>query len=375
MPLPRTHAGARRFGPRSFIAGLLIAVAAIVPLALAVLPFGTVGSQEKAIAGGQQKGPPPVPVEAAKVTQRPLGERVTAVGTLISNESVVVRSEIAGRITQILFEEGRPVSQGDRLFVLDDSIYRAELAEAQARMKLAQRNSERTEELFANKITSARTRDEAISQLEVSKATVDLARMRLAKTVITAPFDGIMGLRKVSVGDYISAGEDLVNLEDIDPIKVDFRVAERFLAAVRPGQSIAVRVDAFPDREFTGEVYAIDPKLDAEGRSILIRARIPNQDRLLRPGLFARVTLTVELKPNALTVPEQALVPRGGDQFVYKVVDGKAAQTKVLTGIRRDGSVEILDGLAADDVVVTAGQLKIRDGAPVKVLPSAGTGA
>lgn len=356
-------------GPPSGSRRLLLAALGV---ALAASVFGA----ETVTAQGATGGPPPaVPVEAAKVVKQPLGDRVTAVGTLLSNESVVVRSEIAGRVKAIHFDEGRPVAKGAKLFTLDDSVYQAELAEAEARLKLAARNSERTEELYANKITSARTRDEAVSSLEIGKASLDLARVRLQKAVITAPFDGIMGLRKVSVGDYITAGDDLVNLEDIDPIKVDFRVAEKFLSALRAGQSIAVGVDAFPDHTFNGAVYAIDPKLDAEGRSVLIRARIPNDDQRLRPGLFARVNLTLELKPEALTIPEQAIVPRGDDQFVYKVVDGKAAQTKVQTGIRRDGQVEIVEGLDPDDVVVTAGQLKIRDGAAVKVVSGTGAGA
>lgn len=342
-------------------------VAALFVLAL------TVSAPDRAHAQ-QGGGGPPVPVEAAKVAIGPLGEHVTAVGTLISNESVIVRSEIAGRIKEIYFEEGKEVQKGDKLFALDDSVYQAELSEAEAKLKLAERNSARTEELFANKIATARSRDEATSLLEIGKAAIELARVRVDKAVIKAPFDGLMGLRKVSVGDYITAGEDLVNLENINPIKVDFRVAEKFLPAVRSGQSIAIRVDAFPDRAFKGQVYAIDPKLDALGRSILIRAKVANDDEQLRPGLFARVTLTLELKPNALTIPEQAIVPRGSDQFVYKVVDGKAAQIKVQTGIRRDGKVEIVSGLSDGDVVVTAGQLKIRDGAPVKVLPAATTG-
>lgn len=351
-------------GGKARLFGSLLTAA--LPLALLLVP---------ASASAQASGP--VPVEAAKVAIGPLGEHVTAVGSLLSNESVVIRSEVAGRVEEIHFEEGKPIKRGDKLFSLDDSVYRAALDEAEARLKLAERNNARTEELFSNKYASARSRDEALSSVEIGRATVELARVRLEKMTIRAPFDGIVGLRRVSVGDYINVGEDLVNLENITPIKVDFRVAEKFLPAVRTGQSISIRVDAFPEQTFEGEVYAIDPKLDAQGRSILIRARVPNADEQLRPGLFARVTLMLELKPQALTIPEQAIVPRGGDQYVYKVVDGKASQIKVRTGIRRDGQVEIVSGLADGDTVVTAGQLKIRDGASVKVLngdDGAGTG-
>jgi membrane fusion protein (multidrug efflux system) len=176
-------------------------------------------------------------------------------------------------------------------------------------------------------------------------------------------------LRRVSVGDFVNMGDDIVNLEQIDPLKADFRVAESYLGAVRPGQRIELGVDAFPGQAFTGEVYAIDPLIDESGRSILLRARLPNPEHVLRPGLFARVTLVLNERENAIQVPEQALVPQGQDQFVFKVVDGKAAFTKVEVGIRREGMVEITAGLGPKDEVVTAGQLKIRDGAEIAPLP------
>src|SRR5690606_25032770 len=189
---------------------------------------------------------------------------------------------------------------------------------------------------------------------------------RLDKTVITAPFEGMIGLRRVSVGDFVNIGQDIVNLEQIDPLKADFRVAEVYLGAVRPGQKIELSADAFPGETFTGEVYAIDPLIDESGRSIVLRARLPNSDDRLRPGLFVRVTLVLNEREDAIQIPEQALVPQGQDQFVFRVVDGKAELTKVTAGIRRDGMVEITEGLGPDDEVVTAGQLKIRDGAPVQ---------
>jgi membrane fusion protein (multidrug efflux system) len=189
--------------------------------------------------------------------------------------------------------------------------------------------------------------------------------------VISAPFDGVVGLRKVSVGDFVNVGQDIVNLEQIDPLKADFRVAELYLGAVRPGQRIELEVDAFPSEAFKGEVYAIDPLIDESGRSILLRARLPNPDNVLRPGLFARVTLVLNERDGAIQVPEQALVPQGQDQYVFRVVDGKAAFTKVKVGIRREGMVEVLEGLGPEDEVVTAGQLKIRDGAEVAPTPAA----
>jgi membrane fusion protein (multidrug efflux system) len=318
-----------------------------------------------------QGGPPKVPVEAAEVTAGALSERVTAIGSLISNEAIIVRPEIAGRVVEIGFEEGQPVKKGDVLVKLDDALYQAELTEAEARLDLAKKNFTRTEELYANRTTSERARDEARSNLDVSTAAVALARVRIDKMRLVAPFDGIAGLRKISTGDYVTAGQDLFNLENIDPIKVDFRIAEKFLPSIRDKQSIQINVDAYPNRTFDGQVYAIDPRIDAGGRSIVIRAKVANAENLLRPGLFARVSLILELKPNALTVPEQAIVPRGDAQLVFQVIDGKAKQTRVTIGTRRDGRVEIVEGLAKGDVVVTAGHQKIRDGAAVTIINGA----
>ena len=202
----------------------------------------------------------------------------------------------------------------------------------------------------------------------MNTATVELARVQLEKAHIVAPFSGIVGLRHVSAGEYITAGQALVNLEAIDPVKADFRVPEKFLPAIKVGQTIRIKVDAFPDDNFEGKVYAIDPRLDVAGRSLLVRALVPNKDQRLRPGLFARVTVLLQLKEDALTVPEQAIVPQGDDQFVFKIVDGKVQLTKVVIGTRREGRVEIVEGLTAGDEVVTAGQLKIRDGSAVSVV-------
>jgi membrane fusion protein (multidrug efflux system) len=313
-----------------------------------------------------------VPVEAAKVAAGPLSEQVTAVGTLLSNESVTVSAEIPGRLKEIHFTEGQPIEKGALLFSLDDSVYRAQLADAEAKLKLAEQTYKRTSQLFSNKYATAQSADEAVSNLAVAKAAVELASVQLDKTRIVAPFSGIVGLRKVSVGEYITAGKALVNLEAIDPVKADFRVPEKFLPAIKVGQNIRISVDAFPGETFDGKVYAIDPRIDVAGRSLLVRAKVPNKDQQLRPGLFVRVTVLLKLKEDALTVPEQAIVPQGDSQYVFKINDGKVKLTKVKLGMRRSGRVEILDGLSANDEVVTAGQLKLRDGTQVSIVNGAG---
>ncbi|CAO3435185.1 efflux RND transporter periplasmic adaptor subunit [Azospirillum endophyticum] len=315
-------------------------------------------------------GSPPTPVEAAAVRVGTVERTVTAVGSLLSNESVVIRPEIAGRISEIAFKEGQRITRGTVLVRLDDAIARATLAQAQASIAFSRAELSRADQLVRQNTGPLRNREQASAKLLADEAAVQLAKAQLDKQVITAPFDGVLGLRKVSVGDFVQAGKDIVNLEDIDTLKLDFRVPEMFLPAVKVGQTVKVAVDAFGGRSFDGAVYAIDPLVDVNGRALAIRARVPNPDGLLRPGLFARVSLTLTTVPDAALVPEQAVVAFGKDQYVFKVVDGKVAQTRVVLGERRNAEVEIAKGLAPGDMVVTAGQLKIRDGVPVTVLPS-----
>ena len=290
------------------------------------------GAEQATLSAAAREDSAPTAVEVAEVEVGPVLDAVTVTGSLRSDEDAIISAEIAGRISGIHFEEGQPVEPGDLLFTLDDAIYRAELATAEA----------------------------------------NLARTRLDKTRITAPFGGVVGLRQVSVGEYVTPGQDLVNLEDIDPIKVDFPVPERYLSAVAVGQGIEVIVEAWPDRTFEGEVYAIDPQINAAGRSIAIRATIDNQERLLRPGLFAAVRLIIQQREEALLVPEQAVFAQGERQYVYVVNDGTARLTEVRLGGRRVGQVEITSGLEAGDVVVTAGHMKLRDGGRVRRIDAGG---
>ena len=217
-----------------------------------------------------------------------------------------------------------------------------------------------------------RARDEAVAAYSAANANLELARARLEKATIVAPFDGVVGLRAVSVGAYVSPGDRLVELADIDPIKVDFRVPELALSDLRPGQSIRTTVDAVPDEEFIGTVYAIDPIVDQEGRAIRMRAEIPNPDRVLLPGLFARVQIILAKREQAVLVPESAIFARGGQQYVFKVIENKATLTKVELGQRRPGDVEVVAGLSRGDVVVTAGHDKIRDNGLVEMKPPRG---
>lgn len=323
------------------------------------------------VAWAQEEGAKPagLPVEAVTVESRPLVRAIRAVGSLRASESVIIRPETDGRIVAFDFTEGQPVAKGAELVRLDASMQKAELAAAEASLALSGANYRRAQELAKRSNVSEAAREEAYARMRIDQASVNLAQAGLAKTVISAPFDGIIGLRQVSVGAYITPGQDIVDLQNIDPIKVDFRVPEAMADQLSVGQPVSVDVDAMPGRSFDGKVFAIDPTVDVNGRSLLMRAELPNTDGLMRPGMFARVALVLENKPDALMVPEQALVPSGKAQMVVKVIDGAAQYLPVRIGQRKDGMVEIVEGLSVGDVVVTAGQLKLRPGAPVMVLP------
>ena len=311
-------------------------------------------------------------VEATKVAMQALPQTITAVGSLRSDESITVRPEVAGRISAILFKEGQHVGKGMTLIRLDPAINAAEVQQARANLKLAKSKYDRAVELSQRNFISGQAKDEAENNLRVAEAAVALVEARLAKMEIKAPFSGVIGLRVVSVGDYVKEGADVVNLESVDPLKVDFRVPEIYMRQVQVGQTLSVSLDALPGKSFDGKVFAINPLVDAAGRAVVIRAIVGNPDTSLRPGMFARVKLITRDEKEALVVPEQAIVPQGDEQYVFRIVDGKVARVKVELGQRREGKVEIVKGLDANDVVVTAGQLKLRDGMAVTVLGANG---
>lgn len=305
-------------------------------------------------------------VETAPVTVGTLVEDLQALGTLRPNEAVTVAPEIAGRVERIGFREGQKVTAGDVLVQLDSSILRAELTRTRSDLTLAKANHERQTTLARQGMATQRTLDESRAALQRAEAEIALAEARLQKMAIRAPLSGVVGLRSVSVGAYVTPGQAIVELAEIDPIKLDFRVPELALSALRSGQPIRVKIDALPGKVYEGTIYAIDPSVDVEGRAIRLRARIPNPRGELSPGLFARVEIVVDRRHDALLVPESAIFARSGKRYVYRVVDQRAKLTEVELGARRLGQVEVRSGLGRDDVVVSAGQQKIRDGAPIE---------
>jgi membrane fusion protein (multidrug efflux system) len=303
-------------------------------------------------------------VEVGRVT-----DEVEALGTLAANESVIIAPEIAGRVTRLGFKEGEPVKEGQLLVALDATILENEVKQAQANLDLARDTFDRARGLAQRGTGTQVALEQATAQLAASEASVALARARLNKATILAPFDGIVGLRSVGVGDYIGVGTNLITLTAIDPIKVDFRVPEIFLGQVKDGQQVEIRLDAIPNRTFAGRIYAIDPVVDVNGRAIRLRAQVPNPDLALKPGLFARVVIVTDAREKALIVPEAAVIPEGTGKAVYVVEGGSAHLTKVEIGKRFAGKVEITEGLKAAAEVVIAGQMRLRNGDRVDVNP------
>ena len=326
------------------------------------------GAAKQGPGGGAGKAPGgggPVAVESGKVVSIEMPQIITAVGSLRSDESVTMRPEVAGRIIAIKFEEGQRVTKGQTLIQLDAAVNQAEVQQARTNLDLAKSKYERAVDLASRNFISGQARDESKSAHELAQASLALVEARIAKTEIKAPFSGIIGLRVVSIGDYVKEGADLVNLEAIDPIKIDFRVPENFLRDVKVGQTMKVALDAIPGKTYDGRIIAVNPLLDAAGRSVVVRAQVRNQDTTLRPGMFARISLLTQSKRDAMVVPEEALVPQGTDNFLFRIVDGKANRVKVETGQRRDAKVEIISGIEKGDTIVTAGQARLREGTPV----------
>ena len=330
---------------------------------------GESGAGSKAPAGAA--GGFAVAVEVAKIAAADFSDAASAVGNLKSNESVVLRAETPGRIAAINFRDGAIVSKGALLVALDAAVQEAELQQARANLALAQSNHKRNQDLLERKFVSQQALDNSAAALKVQEAAVQLAEARVGRMRIKAPFTGMVGLRNVSVGDYVKEAQELINIEDIGTLRVDFKLPETYLGRVRKGQAVAVSTDALPGEQFTAVLDAVDPMVDQGGRAISSRARLDNASGKLRPGMFVRVRLLFGERRNVLMAPEQAIVP-GAQPTVFKVVDGKAVATRVRLGVRRAAQVEIVEGLAAGDVVVTAGQLKLRDGAAVRAIGEVG---
>lgn len=315
--------------------------------------------------GGWGNGAP-VTVETTEVRASELESSVRAVGTLLAEASATIRSELPGQIIGVHFEEGQQIEKGAKLFSLEATVLEAEVNEARANAERSEAAFNRARELHAKQLISTTEYDAARANYDVDVARLLSSRARLSKTVIRAPFDGFVGLRRINIGDYATTGQELVDVVQLDPLRVDFSLPETLLPKVRPGLSIDVTVDAYAGDVFAGTITAISPQSDVRGHNIEVRASLPNRELKLRPGLFVQVNVSLGVKTDAIVIPEQAIWPIGRDKTVYVVVDGKVERRVVKLGDRRPGEVEVLSGLDVGDVIVTAGQMKLQEGSAVR---------
>ncbi len=344
----------------------------------AAAPAGAASGAPSAAPAGAGRAPA---VEVAKVESMTLVDETQAVGSLRSRQGVMLRPEVGGRVKQILFSDGQRVRKGQLMVQFEDQLQQAQVAQARAELSIAEANHKRNQELVAQNFISQRSLDESAAALEVSRAKLALAQATLQRLQVLAPFDGITGLKQINVGDYLKDGADMVNVEDIDAVLLDFRLPERFQAKIRAGQKAQLTVDALPGRPFSAIVQAVDPLIEANGRSVGVRGCIDNRQQQLRPGMFARVNAVFGSRDNALVIPEEAIIPQGGRTFVVKVVAGDkpdaliSQRVPVKVGLRQPGRVEIVEGLSAGDTVVTAGHQRLqKDGTAVRVVDLAQPG-
>jgi membrane fusion protein (multidrug efflux system) len=314
-------------------------------------------------------------VEVAKVETMTLVDETQAVGSLRSRQGVMLRPEVGGRVKQIFFNDGQRVRKGQLMVQFDDQLPQAQVAQSRAELSIAEANHKRNQELVAQNFISQRSVDESAAALEVSRAKLALAQATLQRLQVLAPFDGIAGLKQINVGDYLKDGADMVNVEDIDAVLLDFRLPERFQTKIRAGQKAQLTIDALPGRPFSAIIQAVDPLIEPNGRSVGVRGCIDNRQQQLRPGMFARVNAVFGSRENAMVIPEEAIIPQGGRTFVVKIVPGDKPEVKVServavkVGLRLPGKVEILEGLSAGDTVVTAGHQRLqKDGTAVRVV-------
>lgn len=342
-------------------------------LAASAAPAGSAGAAVSA------PGAPP-PVELRVVQAQRVIDDVQAVGSLRSRQGVMLRPEAAGRIAQLHFTNGQRVKRGELLVQLDDTLQRAQLQQAQAQASIAGTNLQRSRELLAQGFVSQSAVDQNEAALQVGNAQVELARAQLARMKVLAPFHATAGIGLVNLGDYLKDGTDIVALEDMSAMAMDFRLPERQLARVKAGLAVEIAVDALPGRTFKGKVTALDAVVDANGRSLLVRAQFDNPDAVLRPGMFARARIRFAVRDDALMVPEEALLPQGSRQYLFRVEpDGKGGQQarriEARLGLRQPGQVEVLEGVRAGDRIVVAGHDRLRgELVPVRVVELAAVG-
>ncbi|MEN8144672.1 MAG: efflux RND transporter periplasmic adaptor subunit [Gemmatimonadota bacterium] len=352
-------------------------VGSLAGAALAVSLLAACGDADASAEGGGfgGGGPPGMPVRVAEAFTDTVVDAILATGEIEAVQFVELRPEVSGRLTQILVPEGTFVGRGRALFKVDDLELKAQVAQLEAQRDLAQQALQRTRDLLARNASSTADLEQAEANARSTQAQLDLQQTRLSRTVVRAPFSGIVGERFVSLGDYVSNATRLTTLQTVDPQRAVFQVPERYAGQLASGQRMTFRVAAVPEREFAGIVDFVDPLVQLPGRTITVKAQVPNTDGSLRRGMFIEARLATAIRPEAVVVPEDALLPLQGQVFVWTVTpEGTASRKEVEIGVRMPGYAEIMSGIEAGEQVIVGGVEMLGEGAPVMPLPPAGAG-
>ncbi len=344
------------------VLGILIALAIVVALAAPKLRSTSDAADAHENTAGEPRA---LRVAVLEVVPERLVEGLSTTGTVRAAEQVELVSEISGKVVEILFREGSRVTAGQLLLKIDDTELQAERERTVFRVELAERREAQRKQLSGEGVISVDEYDIALNQLNVLRSELRVIEAQLLKTEIRAPFAGVVGLRYVSQGSYLSPQKQIATLQDVDPVKIDFSVPEKYASRMRPGGEISFRVKG-DERSFTGTIYAVEPSVDADTRSLQLRAESRNPDRALVPGAFADVELVIAEIDDALTVPSIAVIPELGGKKVFVLEDGKAAPRPVTTGIRTDDRVQITSGLAPGERVIVSAIQQLRPGLEVE---------
>lgn len=335
--------------------------------AVALLAIVACGKGKGGAPGGGPGGgmPPGMPVEVAVARADTVRDEIAATGQIEAVQSIELRPDVEGRIVEILFREGQEVAAGTPLFQIDSIELSAQVAQLAAQRDLAQQDLARTKALIAQNAASAADLERAEASARGADAQYRLQSTRLARSTVRSPFSGVVGQRFVSLGDYVTTSSRLVSVQTVNPQRASFQVPERYARSLQRGQRVSFRVGAITGRDFAGEVDFVDPVVQLPGRTILVKAHVPNPQRLLQPGMFIEAHLVTGMRPKAVVVPEDAVVPVQGANFVWVVTEGKANRRQVGIGVRTPGFVEIASGVDAGEQVVVGGLEVLFPGAPV----------
>ncbi|MCL5261447.1 MAG: efflux RND transporter periplasmic adaptor subunit [Gammaproteobacteria bacterium] len=334
----------------------------IAAIAFIILILGIEGYRfSKFLSMGKM---PPTVVETYKTKASVIQEKITATGTLTAYPGIVVRPEISGRITKVYFNSGDFVAAGSPLIEINPDIMKAQLEQDKAALQLAKVDYDRAKALYVTKAISKSDLDKSQSTFLQNQAAVVAEKARLQQATIVAPFSGKLGITLVNLGDFVNAGQDIVNLQTLDPINIDFSIPETYLSKISLGQTVLLHSDAYPNETFTGKIAAIESLIDQTNRTLKVRASAPNKDGKLVPGSFVEVFVLLK-ESNVIMVPQTAIVYAPDGNVVYRLINHKAVKTPVTIGTRDADNIVILSGLKPDETIITAGQMKLFDGSEV----------